>query len=164
MAEVVFRFEARPSFRDQRGRWAKATPELLREKRFAAIRLGVTFVRRARQEAPKRSGRYARSLAVRSTRGAESVGFELVAPQPLTKWIVEGTEPHDITPRGPGYPLRFFWANGPAGPRYYHFYRVRHPGTKPNPYLDRAHEAWLPDARFEMNKIASRYVTTVVNG
>jgi hypothetical protein len=37
--------------------------------------------------------------------------------------------PHWIRPRRPGYPLRFWWDNGPQGPGEYRYMQVWHPGT-----------------------------------
>ncbi len=44
-----------------------------------------------------------------------------------------GTRPHTITPKRPGYPLRF-----QVDGKTIYAYKVNHPGTKPNPYLSRA--------------------------
>ena len=37
--------------------------------------------------------------------------------------------PHWIRPRRPGYPLRFWWDNGPNGPGEYRYMQVWHPGN-----------------------------------
>ena len=37
--------------------------------------------------------------------------------------------PHVIRPRGRGYPLRFWWENGPDGPGEYRYMKVNHPGN-----------------------------------
>jgi hypothetical protein len=43
-----------------------------------------------------------------------------------------GSVDHEITPRGPGYPLRFFWLK--MG-RWASFWRVHHPGTPAQPFM-----------------------------
>jgi len=59
------------------------------------------------------------------------------------RYVDQGTRPHIIEPRGPGYPLRFksgyaaktqpgvlgSGQGGPSGP-YVHAWRVQHPGTQ----------------------------------
>lgn len=51
-------------------------------------------------------------------------------------WIEEGTAPHVIVPRRPGYPLRF-----QVGGVTVYAYRVRHPGTAAQHVLTGALEA-----------------------
>lgn len=43
-----------------------------------------------------------------------------------------GSEDHEITPKGPGYPLRFFW---PVRGDWVAFWRVHHPGTPAQPFM-----------------------------
>jgi hypothetical protein len=58
--------------------------------------------------------------------GYVKVGTDHWAP------IEYGSEDHDIVPRGPGYPLRFFWDR--KGHMAF-FYRVHHPGTPAQPFM-----------------------------
>ena len=58
--------------------------------------------------------------------GIVSVGTDHWEPQEY------GARPHVIEPRGPGYPLRFYWAK--AG-RVVAFWRVNHPGNAPQPFM-----------------------------
>jgi hypothetical protein len=62
-----------------------------------------------------------------STQTTET-GFttELAYPVDKALWLEEGTEPHEIMPRGPGYPLSFYW---PRLGRVAHYMRVMHPGS-----------------------------------
>lgn len=62
--------------------------------------------------------------------------------KPAVAWVTEGTRPHEIHPRG-DYPLSFFWER--AGGRVSswgwhgaHYGFVRHPGTRPNPFIEAA--------------------------
>ena len=65
--------------------------------------------------------------------------WKVVSPQPYSMFVHEGTRPHMIFPKGPGYPLRFFW---PKVGRMVAFMHVRHPGTKAQPFLtDSLHRA-----------------------
>jgi hypothetical protein len=107
-----------------------------------------------RAQAPKKTGTFARGI-----RGLvyEDVGGQLKLEMIsggghayLLPFIVGGTRPH-IIPRGgsaemmaKGYPLRFYWANGPKGPGVYFFWHVHHPGTKPNDFIGRALQVRYP--------------------
>lgn len=62
--------------------------------------------------------------------------------------VHDGARPHEITPKGAGYPLRFYWGKygqitgvaGPAG-NVARLWKVNHPGNQnPNPWLVRAAE------------------------
>ena len=97
-----------------------------------------------RDEAPKgKTGKFARSIRamVYDDPATGMTILEAYVPPDmadLNRWIIGGTRPHRI-PRGgsaeqmaKGYPLRFYWENGPNGPGIYYFWSVWHPGTKPN--------------------------------
>jgi hypothetical protein len=116
--------------------------------------LGRRYVVIAQDEAPKKTGKFARGIRFRTFIKGETVGFTTSTPQPLGKWIIEGTKPHPITPKGPGYPLAFYWEK--MGQMWY-TYHVNHPGTKPNPFIERAKDRWVPEARRELNRISSRW-------
>jgi hypothetical protein len=68
----------------------------------------------------------------------------------LLDYIIGGTKPHQIPKGGSaaqmakGHPLSFYWENGPNGPGLYHFWSVQHPGTRPNPFHQRALARWRP--------------------
>jgi len=80
--------------------------------------------------APWRSGNLARSLVKEID---EDGSATLRALAPYAKFVVEGTRPHEIHPRGASV-LVFKAKSGDLV-----FTRlVRHPGTKPNPFLTRA--------------------------
>lgn len=86
-------------------------------------------------EAPVRSGRLRASIVARH-KGANGYAFSSVA---YGKLVVQGTRPHLILPRarralfwpGAGHPVR----------------RVRHPGTKPDHFPERAVQRSLPALR-----------------
>lgn len=73
--------------------------------------------------------------------GNTSRGLEarVGSSRPYALYHHEGTAPHVIKPKRPGGVLRFWW--GRVGAIVYRR-SVRHPGTKPNPYLTR----WLREA------------------
>jgi hypothetical protein len=155
---AAIKVTARPTFKDLAGQWEKLTAESVAEKRAMMRGLGRRYVVIAKDEAPKKTGGFARGIRFRSfstgsgvAGGGVSVGFTVSTPQPLGKWIIEGTKPHEITPKRPGYPLRFFWEK--VGKVVY-TYRVSHPGTKPNPFIERAKDRWLPESRRALGRFA----------
>lgn len=61
---------------------------------------------------------------------------------PRKEFILAPTRAH-IIPKGgrsaqeaKGYPMNYFWFNGPAGPGWYQSWRVSHPGTPGQPVHD----------------------------
>ena len=155
---AVIKVVARPPFRDIRGRFAKATRDLEESKRTMMRGLGRRYVVLARDEAPEKTGAFKKGIRFRTFMRGDRVGFTVSTPQPLGKWIIEGTKPHEITPKGPGYPLRFFWEK--LGKVVY-TYHVNHPGTKPNPFTQRALDRWIPESRRQLNRIARDWAADV---
>ena len=91
MANVGFRFESRPTFRDIQGRFVSANRRLLEERRDEVRGLGRLAVQHFREEAPKKSGRFAQGIGFRSFVQGDAVGFTVHMPQPLGNYIVRGT-------------------------------------------------------------------------
>ncbi len=152
--------KAIPSFRDIAGRFAKASKEMQDSRRDLVLELGRSFVQYARLEAPispAGTGHFASKIMFRSVMTASGIGFAVYSPEPLTKWIVEGTKAHRIPKEGNKL-LVFFWVKGPAGSGMYHFMHVQHPGTKPNPFIARAYARWEPEASVGMARISQKYV------
>lgn len=161
MADVGMRIQVtvKPTWRDLRGRFSKAEQALLDARRDELRELGQEAVAFLRDEAPKgQTGEFARKIGFRTYQRGDTLGFSTHMPQPLGKWIVHGTDPHVITPKGAGYPLRFFW---PRLGRTVFFYSVNHPGTQANPFVDRAYRRWKPGAQAALYRMATRYAATV---
>ena len=132
------------------------------------------LVRAARDEAPKDTGQFARGIngiVLDGYNGLIKVEIFVRGPSAwLLPLIVGGTKPHEIPTGGApaqmakGYPLRFYWENGPNGPGVYRYWRVWHPGTKPNPFPSRALRKRWPkmkeEARLLGRQIASMSVHT----
>ena len=152
----AFKLTINPTFRDLAGRFATANKNLLEDRRSILQAEGRRFQSIARAEAPKKTGDFARGIKWRSFIRANAVGFTISTPKPLGDWIARGTPPHVIVPRGPGYPLRFV-----IGGRTIYTYRVNHPGTKPNPFMQRAKDKWMPGAMTNIRRIATRWKTNV---
>jgi hypothetical protein len=161
MASVI-RVESRPTFRDMIGRFATAEKNLLENRGRIIIRPeGRRFVQLLREEAPEKTGEFKKGFRFRTFVKGGAVGFTATVPQPLGRFIVKGTKAHSITPKGPGYPLRFYW---PKMGRVVYFYHVNHPGTKANPFVGRAYDRWKPGAKVPLARISSQYIADVKAG
>jgi hypothetical protein len=172
-----------PTFRDIRGRFARADANMLRNKQEAVRVLGRRWVEIAKEEAPVRSGKFRKSINFHvfakntGDKSKAEVGFTTSSQQPLGRWIVGGTRPHRIYARNKKA-LYFFW--GKVGmytvvPRSGGFSThvsggkywigkgyVNHPGTKPNPYLDRTYGRWVTEMEREIENVADRFVIDLV--
>lgn len=94
----------------------------------------------AKTLAPKKTGALARSIHARARGqsgafaklgGANICAYEIVVAVPYAGYVTHGTRPHIIRSTGP-WPLRNRETGQVFGPV------VHHPGTKPNPYMQRA--------------------------
>ncbi|MDX2730997.1 hypothetical protein [Streptomyces sp. PA03-2a] len=83
----------------------------------------------AEREAPGSMGRYITWKVTEGPRGLQGV---IVCDHPAVRWVNEGTRPHIIRPRRKRV-LRFEIRGREVFAAY-----VRHPGTKPNPFMARA--------------------------
>lgn len=91
----------------------------------------------ARAEAPTRTTELQRSIG--STYHGDG-RWTVTASAPHARFVHEGTRPHLIRVRPGKKSLRFFWLR--VGGVVYPV-QVRHPGTKANPFLNRAmHKVW----------------------
>ena len=146
--------------------FAKADKTFSKEAQQSVSILGAKWVTLARAEAPHRTGTFENSISVVPYTEGNSIGFKGISAGPLSNWIKFGTKAHRIPldKRPPGKPLYFFWATGPDGPKYYTFYSVKHPGTKPNPYHLRAWEHWKREAITESKRLGLRFITTLAGG
>lgn len=148
-----FTVTAVPTFRDLQGRFAKAEDALLDIRRDELRQFGRRVVSVMQAEAPKKTGQFASGIRFRTTQEGDAVSLSVSSPQPLGKWIVQGTKPHVITPRGQGYPLRFT-----VGGTTVFAYRVQHPGTKPNNYPKRAVDQLRPEMSRVLSRISTRFI------
>jgi HK97 gp10 family phage protein len=98
-------------------------------KQLLIKRLAEVAYYEAFYNAPWKTGKLARSIVIELEEGEA----KLQALAPYARFVVEGTRPHEIHPAGASV-LVFKAASGDLV-----FTRlVRHPGTKPNPFLQRA--------------------------
>jgi len=173
---ALFRFESRPTFRDLAGRFTKAHEQLLADFRDEMRGLGQKFVTFARNEAPKKTGKFARGIRYETFASKGGVGFRLKTPQPLGTFIVKGTKAHIIRAKEASA-LYFHWdkvgmytvvpkrggfrTHASGGKLWVGKGYVNHPGTKPNDFLDRAYRQWQPESRLALNRISTRFTTTI---
>lgn len=127
-------------------RQLQAIPQIIeRNAATMGTELEQVYVRLAREEAPSRSGMFRERITTTPWIGAglSSASFAGISERPLGLWIQEGTDPHPIPPRGDNR-LIFYWERehrmfiGERGQA------VNHPGTKPNPFAERAVNRMLP--------------------
>lgn len=75
-------------------------------------------------------------------------------PEVVVRTVLFGSKAHTISAK-PGKVLRFFWANGPDGPKVYSFASVQHPGTEANNYFQRAWEKVAPQRQAMIARIGA---------
>ncbi|MGW4825484.1 hypothetical protein ACWEP4_43080 [Streptomyces sp. NPDC004227] len=97
------------------------------ERRLAARTRRVAAI--ARAEAPGSMGRHIDWHIKEGPRGLQAV---ITCDHPAVRYIIEGTRPHLIKPRR-AKALRFEVGGQVVFSAY-----ARHPGTRPNPFLQRA--------------------------
>lgn len=155
---VSFEIVLRPPFRDIRGRFAKAERGLLRDRREGMREEGRRFVLIAQEEAPKRTGRFAAGIRYRTFIDGETLGFTATTPQPLGRWILEGTGIYG--PRGTVIrPVRAQFLRFVIGGQV--FYRRFVRGMRANKFIGRAYRRWLPGAREYLLRTARNYTRTI---
>ena len=98
-------------------------------KQLLIERLAEVAYYEAFYTAPWKTGKLARSIVTEIKEGEA----KLQALAPYAKFVVEGTRPHEIHPAGAN--ILAFKAKG-GDPVFTRL--VRHPGTKPNPFMQRA--------------------------
>lgn len=161
MAEANINFTLRPSFRDLHGRFAAAKNAMLEERRDMLRDEARRYVDLAQDEAPKRSGEFAKTIGFRTFVNNDAAGFKIHMGQPLGKWLMGGTGlygplHHLIVPRHAGV-LHFFIGNE-------EFFRHSVRGMKPNKFTGRAYRRWFPGAGAALRKLALRYSQMLTSG
>lgn len=167
----------KPTLRDVRGHFTKATAKLVEGKRKAARVLARRWVQIAKDESPSKTGKFRKSIKYTEFEKKNQVGFSTESKQPLGRFIVFGTRPHKIRARRKKALYFFFgkvgmWTVVPkkggfsthvsnnilwVGKGY-----VNHPGTKPNDYVSRSYVRWIKEVDKQIEDIADRYVIDVV--
>lgn len=110
---------------------------------------GGVLLKETQGEAPVKRGILRDSLYVQASGTSVKVATKL----PYAKYVVNGTRAHTIRPVG-SKALRFR-----IGSRVIFAKSVRHPGTKPNRFLQRA----LDNKRIFIKSLLSQFVTQEIN-
>lgn len=154
-----FSIEVKPPFRDVIGRFAFATDKLLKDYRVMVQGVGREYTIVAKREAPLgKTGKFRDSISYRTSIRGQNIKLEILYLQPLGSYITKGTRKHPIV----GNPLLvFYWAKGPRGAGIYYFRSVMHPGTKPNPFNERAWKKIRPKTRVNLGRIARDWIVRV---
>lgn len=167
----------KPTIRNVRGQFAKATKKLVENQRKATRVLARRWVVMAKEEAPSKTGKFRKSIKYKEFTKKAEVGFSTESKQPLGRFIVYGTRPHKIRARRKKA-LYFFWGKigkftvVPKGGGFSTHMAdnklwigkgyVQHPGTKPNDYVSRTYVRWIKDMNKEINAVADKYVVDLV--
>ena len=108
-------------------------------------------------EAPEKTGEFKGKINYKFYQGTRKIGLAISTPLPLGLFVIGGTKAHPIAAVNASA-LRFYWAK--VG-RVVFFKSVRHPGTKPNPFLVRGYNKWFPGAQRMMSGLAKDYVVRI---
>ena len=170
---AFIRFEVRPPFRDTKGRFTKANQALLDEKRKQMRQLGREGVRLFQAEAPSgKTGKFKRGIGFRTSQLGETIQMTIHMPQPLGRFITEGTKAHWIQAKNKKA-LFFMWPKfgGPVvvpkrGGFKTHVRKdtlwigkggVNHPGTEANPFHKRAYRRMRPMMQTALRRMTVRW-------
>ncbi len=176
MAELIS-YTVKPPFRDILGRFTKADAELIKGKRDEMRTLGGNLVSKLKAAAPVgKSGKFRDSHSFKTFERGKDIELRTYSASPLGTFIRLGTKPHKIAAKR-AKALAFYWPKvgmmtfvpragfpitGEAGGNFWigkGF--VNHPGTKPNPYHERALASMSPAMQESLRKIAGRYVESL---
>jgi len=161
-------------FRDTQGRFAAGSKATKRAAQDIARACGRLIVREMQRLAPvgthyridshgnvfeSRPETLKKSIKFRTFSRANGTVLRVYAAEHV-KYVIYPTRPHRITAKR-GKFLRFYWPDAPPeivasfGGNVVYFKSVWHPGTKGNPFHERAVENLQPDIQREMNRGAA---------
>lgn len=146
---------SKPEMREVAGRMRRATQNLFGRGSGDIATLAGSLVSYLRMEAPKRTGQSADAIGYETFVSGLTVGFRIILPDVYSRFVIPGTRAHVILPRHAKV-LRFV-----VGGQVVFAMRVQHPGTKPNPFHERALNKWRPEARAQLQRIGNRWVMEV---
>lgn len=157
-------------YRDLYGRFMKADTKLINERISFMRNVGQRIVQLAKEEAPGNpQGEFKKSFTFIIARKGSVVRGEFLSPEPLTSWIVRGTRPHTIRvgPLFRGMPIfqqtsTAFGRGGRGGIFYYR--KVKHPGTKPNPFVERVAIRIDPEISDHLARVANNWSIKFTGG
>lgn len=129
-----------------------ATLDTLGDQLLTLARREAPIARPGSTEPGTAPGRLRRELRVLVTRAGPSGRVTLDSPTPYARWVLAGRP--EIQPVSRKF-LRF-WVEG-------HLVFAKHvAGVPPNPYLERAFEAWWPQAQAPIGQLVTRLAALLV--
>lgn len=170
-------FTVSPPFRDVLGRFVKADAALMEGKRDEMRTLGQNLVAKLKEAAPVgKTGKFRDSHTFKTFERGKEIELRTYSASPLGNFIRLGTKPHRIVAKN-AKALAFYWPKvgmmtfvpragfpftGEAGGNFWigKGY-VAHPGTRPNPYQERALAGMSPAMQESLRKIALRYTESL---
>jgi hypothetical protein len=151
----AFELRATPAFRDVAGRFAASTDEMRVDSANMVADQAARFVALAGAEAPGGLGHTVANQVTSEVFGSGSTfGFRIRLGQ-VAEWQATGTglygpAGHVIVPLR-AKALHFTWHGQ-------EFFRKFVAGVRPNDFIGRAYDLWLPGARADLRKLARRFI------
>jgi len=156
-----FKLEAKPPWRDLRGRFVKASSNIQDSLRKELTAEGKNLVRMVGTEARGgQSGTIGKGVSSRTFAGGDRVELRIYVNQ-IGKWHLSGTGiygPLGKVIRPTHARVLHFFIDGQE------FFRPWVRGVKPDPFVERGYRNWLPGARAMLQRIAKEWITTVKKG
>lgn len=177
---LVINTEITPGLDRVKGRWIKADKDYTR-RNWALMGYWARRAKALTQAAAPvgKTGKFKKGIwAKRYRRSKTIVGFNITVPQPIGTFILKGTKAHKIRAKNASA-LAFFWDKigmHVLVPRRGGFKThvrsdtlwigkgyVDHPGTKANPFVQRAKRRWWPQMAKELKQSARGYSSDLVD-
>ena len=150
----MFRVRQSPSFESIADRFSNAAQNVETDVRQGIRSLAGKFEQHAGQQA---RGGPSGTIARQTRAVVEGKGFKTEVGK-IAEYHLTGTGIHGPS-RRPIVPIRAKALRMVIGGTP--LFRKFSSGVKPDPYLSRAHEAWLPEAEREMTSIAEKFARNV---
>ena len=136
--------------RDVIGRYAKFDLSHVAQQELLAIRAAFTYA--LKQEAPVRTGRLMKGIRVVGS----PPQMRYIATAYYASYVLRGTKPHIIRAKRPGGYLRFT-----TGGQVVYRRMVHHPGTRPNPFNERALKSIMPRVESALRRLGMKISTSL---
>lgn len=158
MTKAVIDVKISPPFRDSLGRFRKATDETQKALRDWMREQGRRLVDLVQEEAPKKSGDFARGHRFQTRVSGKETTLTVTAEnKKLAGWILKGTGIYGPY-RKPIVPIRAKALHFFIGDKEFFVKSVR--GMKPNKYIGRAYRRWQPGIRSGLKEVGGTFTRT----
>jgi len=133
-----------------------SAPETVFNELSKAIKTSVNIARPIlRDEAPVKSGKLSRNIYSRSAGLRGELGPNLNIT-PYAWWVHQGTSPYEITPTNK---KALYWQGAPYPVR-----RVRHPGIKANPFVEKAFDRIKEPVQMIFRNTITKIINSIKTG